>query len=115
MSVFDYLLTKSKLKIMADETPFWINNNAKRSFIRKCVLSFPLWIKTKDFQFLIDEKKRIEQETGVKHHFDHIIPLTSERVSGLSVPCNIQIIPVRHDMAKGNKYNPDQIGMFDED
>lgn len=45
--------------------------------------------------------------TGIPHEVDHIVPLQSPIVCGLHVPCNLQVIPMRENCAKGNRYWPD--------
>ena len=42
--------------------------------------------------------------TGVLHHVDHIIPLTSNTVCGLHTPENLRVIPALHNQRKGNRY-----------
>jgi hypothetical protein len=44
-----------------------------------------------------------EEETGVKHHIDHIIPLQGVDVCGLHYHKNWQVIPAKDNLSKGNK------------
>lgn len=43
------------------------------------------------------------QETGIRYSVDHIIPLKNNKVCGLNVPWNIQVIPLADNILKGNK------------
>jgi hypothetical protein len=43
--------------------------------------------------------------TGIEHEVDHIIPLINDKVCGLHVYNNLQVIPAYINRSKGNKFN----------
>ena len=65
--------------------------------------AIPPWADLFVIQTIYEKAHQKTQETGIKHVVDHIIPLQGERVSGLHVVGNLQIITDRENRAKGNK------------
>src|SRR5271156_5173353 len=46
----------------------------------------------------------LTKSTGIQFNVDHIVPLQGEIVSGLHLPCNLQVIPATENIKKGNKF-----------
>tara|TARA_R110000868_G_scaffold410844_1_gene700436 strand:- start:45 stop:479 length:435 start_codon:yes stop_codon:yes gene_type:complete len=67
----------------------------------------PAWL-TKDDHWLMSQAYELaalrSEMFGFSWHVDHIVPLRGERVSGLHVPWNLQVIPGTENRAKSNKF-----------
>jgi hypothetical protein len=92
----------------------WVTNNPEKKLAliakRKAaqIQRTPWWITAEDWtviQNFYAEAKRLEAQTGVKHHVDHIIPLQGKNVSGLHVPNNLRVIPAKDNQQKSNNYH----------
>lgn len=70
-----------------DRTPEWLSEKHKR-----------------EIEEIYREAIRLQGETGVEHHVDHIIPLQGDNVSGLHVPWNLQVITATENRKKGNSF-----------
>jgi 5-methylcytosine-specific restriction endonuclease McrA len=69
----------------------------------------PRWIKDvflEEISIIYNRAKLIKKFTGESWHVDHIIPLKGEKVSGLHVPWNLQLLPAAENLAKSNKFSP---------
>lgn len=66
----------------------------------------PKWLSEKEYSYiktLYELSNRLSKCLGILHHVDHIIPLQGELVSGLHTPTNLQVIPSKLNLSKGNK------------
>jgi hypothetical protein len=114
MSILTYHRPKSKAALLRGDRPHWIHNNARASYIRQCVLSFPPWVSRTSLRAIWDECRRLEQLHGEPYHVAHIVPLNHPYVSGLSVPWNLIPKPRRVNLAEGNRWSPDQLPLLPE-
>jgi hypothetical protein len=66
----------------------------------------PPWADLDAIRAFYDEAERLTLATGIKHHVDHIIPMQGERVSGLHVETNLQVIAGTENIRKHNRFDP---------
>ena len=70
--------TSKRKSLLLKRVPSWANLKQITSFYRECPPGY---------------------------HVDHIIPLQGKFVSGLHVENNLQYLPAKENLSKGNKYN----------
>ena len=72
--------------------------NAKK--IKAC----PEWADLEMIKIHYQVAEMCEYITGEKYHVDHIVPLRGKNVSGLHIYENLQVLPAKENLSKGNKY-----------
>lgn len=112
MSIVRYFNPRMRAKILAGQTPWWVNQHPRRSYIVAANLSTPDWVDRRALNSLHAEAKRRTIETGVEHVLDHIVPLNHPYVCGLTVPWNLRIVTRLQNAAKCNKWSPDQLELW---
>jgi hypothetical protein len=67
----------------------------------------PIWLtcaQKEEINYMYWLAKDLKAVSGEDYHVDHIIPLNGKTVSGLHTPDNLQILPAKLNLSKGNKY-----------
>jgi hypothetical protein len=67
----------------------------------------PLWLTQahhKQIEQFYWEAAEVSKVVGEFYHVDHIVPLQGRTVSGLHVPWNLQILPAKENLSKGNNH-----------
>ena len=63
----------------------------------------PPWADRAAILELYIEARRLTKETGIVHHVDHVIPINHPLVCGLHVETNLQVLPAKANISKGNR------------
>lgn len=63
----------------------------------------PPWCDTAAVRAFYEIAARVSACTGIRFSVDHIEPLRGKRASGLHVPWNLRVMPLRANIAKGNR------------
>jgi len=72
----------------------------------KKLLATPAWADKDKILEFFKEAQKLTEETGIKHHVDHIVPLVSKLVCGLHCEANLQVLTAFENLSKGNHYWP---------
>jgi len=87
--------------------PDRVNHNNGKYRASK-ISAAPSWLSAdqiKQIKSVYSKARRLTKETGVRHEVDHIVPLRGEKVTGLHVPWNLQVLPMEDNRSKANTYN----------
>lgn len=103
--------SENRQKYLNSQKEYRINNKAKRTALQikreKAKLQrVPKWLTNAHFaqiELFYDAASRLTKEFGFQMDVDHIIPLQGKLASGLHVPWNLQVIPHKDNMSKGNR------------
>jgi hypothetical protein len=85
----------------------------RRNWIRQRILATPPWQDMKPIKAIYNKAAQLSQLHGTKYVVDHIIPLNHPLVCGLHVPWNLRVLLEKENGLKGNDWNPQQLGLFD--
>jgi len=64
----------------------------------------PVWADERQTQSMYEVAARMSRSFGIEMQVDHVVPLQGERVSGLHVHYNLQIIPALVNQKKSNRF-----------
>lgn len=67
----------------------------------------PDWADLDKVRMIYKICREISRETGVQHHVDHAVPLTSKKVCGLHNEFNLRVMPGIENLRKQNRSWPD--------
>jgi len=88
-----------------DNRAKYIAYKAKRRASK--LLRTPNWLTKEqltDIEDFYTIAKMFQMYTGDIYHVDHIVPLQGQKVSGLHVPWNLQVLHWRENVSKNNKH-----------
>ena len=73
---------------------------------KKRKLRVPKWLTKEQIDYMdaVHMEAKALRKGGLKVHVDHIIPLCGDKISGLHVPENLEIVPELDNLLKNNQW-----------
>jgi hypothetical protein len=96
---------RKRARRWAKENPARVNATVRKRQVAK-LQAIPLWAELKKIEAIYAEARRLTEETGIKHHVDHIYPLVSKVMCGLHCETNLQILTAAENCSKSNRHWP---------
>jgi hypothetical protein len=96
---------KSKQRLWS-KTNRGIANALGRRYKLKKAKATPLWLTPEqlyNMQCTYKVAAQLSETSSQKWHVDHIVPIRGKDVCGLHVPWNLQVLPAKMNMQKGNR------------
>lgn len=85
----------------------WYSSRKNAQRRASLINATPAWADHAEIAKIYESAERIEAETGIEHHVDHIVPLVSKKVCGLHCEANLRALPAVDNISKGNRHWPD--------
>jgi hypothetical protein len=96
---------KAKQRLWSKTNRGIANALSKRYKLKKAKAT-PLWLTPKqiyNMQCTYKVAAQLSETSSQKWHVDHIVPIRGKDVCGLHVPWNLQLLPAKMNMQKGNR------------
>jgi 5-methylcytosine-specific restriction endonuclease McrA len=96
---------KAKQRLWSKTNRGIANALSKRYKLKKAKAT-PLWLTPEqlyNMQCTYKVAAQLSETSSQKWHVDHIVPIRGKDVCGLHVPWNLQLLPAKMNMQKGNR------------